>query len=148
MGNARTAVAPALPPFALPPRVAAELQDQLLSAATDLERLNGLLDHAAQQLMASFQAVNGLLGDAAHGAAPAPLPARLAAVKAEVVEAITALQFQDMAAQLIGHSTQRIRAVADYLACDGDDAAAPVELVQRNCPVAQREMEAGSIELF
>ncbi len=155
MENARIPSAPPiLPAFALPPRVAAELQDQLLSAATDLERLNGLLEHAVEQLLDAFNSVNGLLEDAQavstlrEAGGPA-LATRLDQIKAGVVNAITAMQFQDMAAQLVGHSTQRIRAVADYLASDGDDEmAAPVELVQRNCPVAQHEMDAGSIELF
>ena len=44
----------------------------------------------------------------------------------------------------------RLRIVADALGNEalGDADAAPVEMVTRVCPVAQRQMDAGSIELF
>ena len=68
--------------------------------------------------------------------------------------AVTALQFQDMASQLIAHTNRRLRSCVDTLAQDafGDDdedgscviEAAPL----RPNPVTQSEMDAGSIELF
>jgi hypothetical protein len=67
--------------------------------------------------------------------------------------AITAMQFQDMATQLVAHTTRRLRHCADRLAQEvmGDDedgstvvAAAPL----RPNPVTQDEMDAGSIEIF
>ncbi len=121
---------------------AVELQDQLLEAATDLDRLGGLLEDAAAQLMARFAGANSEL--AVLGQGPA-VQERLRS------GAMTALQFQDMASQLILHTIHRIRGVADFLgariSADEDDAA-EVSLVRRHCPVAQRQVDAGSIELF
>jgi len=67
--------------------------------------------------------------------------------------AITALQFQDMASQLIAHTNQRLRNCADRLARetmgDDEDGAAVVEDAPlRPNPVTQDEMDAGSVELF
>jgi hypothetical protein len=75
-------------------------------------------------------------------------------LRRELAGAVTALQFQDMAAQVISHTVQRIRGVADFIGsravADDDEAesVAVVELVRRHCPVAQRQVDAGSIELF
>jgi hypothetical protein len=74
-------------------------------------------------------------------------------VMAEMAGAITALQFQDMATQLIAHTSQRLRNCSDQIARDtfGDDedGAAVVEMAPlKPNPVTQDEMDAGSIELF
>ena len=67
--------------------------------------------------------------------------------------AIVALQFQDMATQLIAHTTKRLRNCADRLArdamADDEDGEAVVEDAPL-CPnpVTQDEMDAGSVELF
>jgi len=67
--------------------------------------------------------------------------------------AITAMQFQDMASQLVTHTSQRLRNCADRLAQDtmGDDedgaAVIQPEPLRPN-PVTQDEMDAGSVELF
>jgi hypothetical protein len=49
-------------------------------------------------------------------------------LRRELAGAVTALQFQDMAAQVISHTVQRIRGVADFLGAravaDDDEAAA------------------------
>jgi hypothetical protein len=67
--------------------------------------------------------------------------------------AVTALQFQDMASQLINHTNRRLRSCADQIARvamgDDEDGAAVVEAPPlRPNPVTQDEMDAGSIELF
>ena len=67
--------------------------------------------------------------------------------------AVTALQFQDMASQLIIHTNRRLRNCADTLARevmgDDEDGVAVIEVApQRPNPVTQDEMDAGSIELF
>jgi hypothetical protein len=67
--------------------------------------------------------------------------------------AVTALQFQDMASQLITHTNKRLRSCADQIARvamgDDEDGAAVVEEAPlRPNPVTQDEMDAGSIELF
>ena len=64
------------------------------------------------------------------------------------------MQFQDMASQLVTHTTRRLRNCADRLAADAfagddDDGATVVEPPPlRPNPVTQDEMDAGSIELF
>ena len=70
-----------------------------------------------------------------------------------VAGAITAMQFQDLASQLITHTGHRLRGCADRLAReamgDDEDGTAVVESVPlRPNPVTQDEMDAGSIELF
>jgi hypothetical protein len=67
--------------------------------------------------------------------------------------AITAMQFQDMASQLIQHTSTRLRSCADRLAQesmgDDEDGFAVVEQAPlRPNPVTQDEMDAGSVELF
>ncbi|HNG81284.1 MAG TPA: hypothetical protein PLW24_17550, partial [Burkholderiaceae bacterium] len=67
--------------------------------------------------------------------------------------AVTALQFQDMASQLIAHTHRRLRACADQIASeamglDPEGEAVVEEAPLRPNPVTQDEMDAGSIELF
>jgi hypothetical protein len=133
----------------LPLDAAAELQDHLLSACHDLERLQALLAQACDTLHASFLGAHDQTGTL--GAALPASPA-LAALRGQLSKAITALQFQDMAAQLVAHTQRRLRGCADGLARDAmgdEDGEAVVEaLPQRPNPVTQDEMDAGSIELF
>jgi len=143
----------------MPLLVAAELQDHLMAASNDLERLQRLLGEAGDSLMLHFHAANGeLQGLLAHLSAQLTAYPELhtpAIDKAlqHMAGAITALQFQDMATQLVVHTMQRLRSCADRLASDtmGDDedgqalvTAAPL----RPNPVTQDEMDAGSVELF
>jgi hypothetical protein len=67
--------------------------------------------------------------------------------------AVTALQFQDMASQLVNHTQRRLRNCADRLAREvmGDDEDGETvieEAPMRPNPVTQDELDAGSIELF
>jgi len=139
----------------MPLLAAAELQDHLMTVTNDLERLQRLLDDAGEALSEHFYSasshISALLksGEAGGG----PDNARLQQVMADIAGAITALQFQDMATQLIAHTSQRLRNCADQLAADtfGDDedGATVVEIAPlRPNPVTQDEMDAGSIELF
>ena len=81
-------------------------------------------------------------------------PPTIREARVTLASAITALQFQDMATQLIAHTTRRLRNCADRLARDamGDDDEDGVALVDdtpmRPNPVTQDEVDAGSIELF
>jgi hypothetical protein len=139
---------------AMPLLAAAELQDHLMTVSHDLERLQRLLDDAGEALSAHFYSasnqVMGLLGRCEGGDAAMPLKQ----VMQDIAGAITALQFQDMATQLIAHTSQRLRNCADQLArdtfgSDDEDGAAVVEIAPlRPNPVTQDEMDAGSIELF
>lgn len=142
-------------PMAMTVLAATELQDHLLVANNDLERLQRLLDDASQALMHHFtyasehmDAALVHLEEAQRGEPP-----RIREARQTLASAITALQFQDMATQLIAHTSKRLRNCADRLARDamGDDedgAALVEEAPLRPNPVTQDEMDAGSIELF
>ena len=80
-----------------------------------------------------------------------PHAAPLAQVREQVGGAVVALQFQDLATQLLTHAMGRVHAVADWLgdkAMPEDGEGPQVQFVVRACPVAQRQMDAGSIELY
>ncbi|MFN0182327.1 MAG: hypothetical protein ACKVQR_00770 [Aquabacterium sp.] len=134
---------------------AADLQDHLMVATNDLDRLQRLLTDASETLMSHFHIASE------HMSALQALVQARPDLDADVVRdvahtlgrAVTALQFQDMASQLIAHTSRRLRACADRLANEmmGDDedglAVAETPPLRPN-PVTQDEMDAGSIELF
>ena len=135
----------------LPLAAAADLQDHLLTATHDLERLQTLLSDACDALMRSFHGAHGRLQ--ALQAAGVLDTHQLAQANADLGGAVTALQFQDMASQLITHTGRRLRSCCDRLAAeamgDDEDGAAVVEDAPlRPNPVTQDEMDAGSVELF
>jgi hypothetical protein len=129
---------------AMPLLAAADLQDHLMVAGNDLERLQRLLDDASQALMAHFTQATG------HMEAGSFKEARQT-----IGGAVTAMQFQDLATQLIAHMAKRLRNCADRIARDtmGEDEdeggrAVVEEAPLRPNPVTQDEMDAGSVELF
>ena len=135
----------------MPLMAAADLQDHLMTATNDLERLQTLLADACNVLMESFYGASARLRDlkSAPGAATDQLDTAIQ----QLGGAVTALQFQDMASQLITHTHRRLRNCADRLARDtfsSDEDGEPVveEAPLRPNPVTQDEMDAGSIELF
>jgi hypothetical protein len=139
---------------ALPLLAAADLQDHLMTATNDLERLQTLLADACDVLAQSFygasEQVRALMDEQAAAAGHADVYPRL---MQQLGGAVTALQFQDMASQLINHTNTRLRSCADPIArgARGDDeegAAVVEEAPLRPNPVTQDEMDAGSIELF
>ena len=118
------------------------LQDNLLVASNDLDRLQRLLHDASRSLMEQFTLASQQLDDGA------PALARRA-----IGDALTALQFEDLATQLIAHTASRLRHCADRIARDaltdeGDEAAHVQTAPERPNPVTCDEMDAGSIELF
>jgi hypothetical protein len=121
-------------------RLAADMQDEVLAAGTELERLERLLSDATDQLLVRFGRAHALCID----------DSTRHALAAELQAAITALQFQDLASQLITHARQRLVSVADCLGnvALGDDEGIEVRWVGRSSPVGQRAVDAGSIELF
>ena len=130
--------------------VAAELQDSLLVVMHDLHRLEGLLSHATDNLLERFGEANETLTEAVVGDSP-----ELAAVRTALRAAVTELQFQDMASQLIWHTTKVLQGCAFRLAAEtmgddeGEESAPFAEMApDRPNPVTQSEMEAGSIDLF
>ena len=129
-----------VPEIGLALSVSADLQDHLLTVTNDIERLQTLLDDSHANLQAGFFSLLELLPD--PGAA-----------RAQVASAVKALQFQDMAAQLIAHTGRCLRHCADRLALDAfagdEDGDAVVEQAPlRANPVTQSEMSTGFIELF
>lgn len=138
------------PVVRLPVMVAAEVQDSLLVVMHDLHRLEGLISHATDNLMERFGVANQNLTESAAGVSP-----ELQAAREALRSAVTELQFQDMASQLIWHTTKVIQSCAFKLAAEsmgmdeGEEAASVVEMApDRPNPVTQSEMDAGSIELF
>ncbi len=138
----------------LPLLAAADLQDHLMMATNDLDRLQTLLEHACDVLAQSFygasEQVRGLMDG--PGSAPGHAGAYPQLME-QLCGAVTALQFQDMASQLINHTSRRLRSCADQIARvamgDDDDGEAVVqEAPVRPNPVTQDEMDAGSVELF
>jgi hypothetical protein len=124
-------------------------------ATNDLQRLQRLLDDASDSLLGHFYGASGELKSLLHVAAHHPgIDARqLHQAMEHMAAAITAMQFQDMATQLVEHTTRRLRNCADRLALeamgDDEDGTTVVEAAPlRPNPVTQDEMDAGSIELF
>lgn len=165
---------PSVPSVQLPVMAVAELQDSLLVVMHDLQRLEGLLNHAGDNLQDRFSAANQSLSALACGEAGA-----LEQARAALQAAVTELQFQDMASQLIVHTTKVVQGCAYRLAAEAmgheeDEDAAPFgdpghdrrffsrtnegdervdggfgnQIPDRPNPVTQSEMDAGSIELF
>lgn len=138
----------------LPLLAAADLQDHLMTATHDLDRLQTLLSDACDTLMQRFygatEQIQHLRAELGTGATD---PQALASVMQQLGGAVTALQFQDMASQLIGHTHQRLRSCVDRIARetmgDDEDGTTVVEEAPlRPNPVTQDEMDAGSIDLF
>ncbi|MDB6001064.1 MAG: hypothetical protein JWP52_2763 [Rhizobacter sp.] len=138
----------------LPLHAAADLQDHLMVASHDLERLQTLLEDACSSLMGSFYGATDEVRRLASDSAPVPVPGgSFDQLNQHLGVAVTALQFQDMASQLIHHTSKRLRSCVDRLAKEtmGDDeegAAIYEEPPLRPNPVTQDEMDAGSVELF
>ncbi|MBE0546599.1 MAG: hypothetical protein IH627_02840 [Rubrivivax sp.] len=133
--------------------VAADLQDHLMSACNDLDRLQDLLADASTVLMDSFRGAAEHLIEHRRADVDGTLTALLDPVHHKLGSAVTALQFHDLTAQLIQHTHSRLRSCADRLACelfaDDEDGQAVVEPAPlRPNPVTQAEMDVGSIELF
>jgi len=137
------------PTVALPVMLVAEVQDSLLVVVHDLKRLDGLLAQTMENLMQRFTAASADLSDPALVAMQ-----ELEGVRAGLHAAVTELQFQDMASQLIVHTSKILQGCAYRLASDSmgseDGDAVPFvdDVPDRPNPVTQDEMQAGSIELF
>lgn len=138
--------------------LAADLQDHLMTATNDLDRLHTLLANACDMLMQRFynatEQIHALMDAHSSGGDDKRDSAAYQGLMLELGGAVTALQFQDMASQLIVHTGHRLRSCVDTLAREafGDDdedgPSAVVEPPMRPNPVTQSEMDAGSIELF
>lgn len=137
------------PRVQLPVMLVAEVQDSLLVVVHDLSRLDNLLAHTMENLMERFTSACTELSDPTLAQSP-----ELDRVRSALRAAVTELQFQDMASQLIGHTSKTLQGCAYRLASESmgseDGEAVPFveEVPERPNPVTQDEMDAGSIELF
>lgn len=135
----------------LSPLMAVDLQDALLTVCNDLERLQRLLASSCNDVGAALYGALAQVGRGREaGAGTDPV---LTALDATLRQGVGALQFEDMASQLIAHIRSRLRHSADRLAAatlgdDGEGAALVTPAPLRPNPVTQDEMDAGSIELF
>jgi hypothetical protein len=139
----------AAPGVQLPVMLVAEVQDSLLVVVHDLARLDNLLAHTMENLMERFTAASANLAN------PNLIDSKeLDEVRSTLRAAVTELQFQDMASQLIIHTSKILQGCAYRLASESmgseDGEAVPFveEVPERPNPVTQDEMDAGSIELF
>ncbi len=140
---------PSAPSVQMPLMLVAEVQDSLLVVVHDLNRLDGLLAHTMENLMERFTAASANLAN------PDLISStELDGVRNTLRAAVTELQFQDMASQLIAHTSKILQGCAYRLASESmgmeDGEAVPFveEVPERPNPVTQDEMDAGSIELF
>ncbi|WP_395669251.1 hypothetical protein [Rhodoferax sp.] len=140
---------PDSPSVQMPVMLVAEVQDSLLVVVHDLSRLDGLLAHTMEKLMERFTFASANL---AH---PSLMESQeLEQVRSALRSAVTELQFQDMASQLISHTSKILQGCAYRLASESmgseDGEAVPFveEVPERPNPVTQDEMDAGSVELF
>jgi hypothetical protein len=146
-GHAETGFEPPLP-------AAIDLQDHLLVACHDLDRLQALLANACDTLLAGFHDATAPLQQRLELPCTGDDAARARRALDHFGAAVTALQFQDMAAQLITHTQRRLRHCADRLAHDAFAAAGDAEEAivapapPGPNPVTQAELQAGSVELF
>jgi len=137
------------PAVQLPVMLVAEVQDSLLVVVHDLARLDGLLAHTMENLMERFTSASANLADAGLVDSKA-----LSGARDSLRAAVTELQFQDLASQLIVHTSKILQGCAYRLASESmgkeDGEAVPFveEVPERPNPVTQDEMDAGSIELF
>lgn len=92
-------------------------------ATNDLERLQRLLSDASESLLGHFHGAAGELKQLLHAAAQAADSGhvRLHAAMGHLAGAITAMQFQDVASQLVTQTERRLRNCADRLAAADDE---------------------------
>ena len=146
-------ISPNLPmiPAGLTPDTLVDVQDGILTACTDLDRLVSLFSAACAEVNARFVTASTLIDQLRAEAALDD--ARLAELQSHLGHAVVALQIDDMATQLVAHTRRVLRHCADSLAVgtfadgDGDDEVIEARPL-RPSPVTQAGMDAGSIELF
>ena len=112
--------------------LAADLQDHLMMATNDLDRLHTLLADACDTLMQRFynatEQIHALMDAHSSDGDDKRDSVAYQGLMQQLGAAVTALQFQDMASQLIVHTNHRLRSCVDTLApvraCAADIAGA------------------------
>jgi hypothetical protein len=123
---------------------AAALQDEMLTVSHDLWRLRSMLGSGLNQLTEQLIDAFGQTADLGDTA-----PEKADALRETLKKAVTSLQIQDMAEQLVDHMQTRLNRCADLVAeamlGDGPIVAPPP---LRPSPVARDDRDGGSVELF
>jgi DNA-binding transcriptional regulator YbjK len=124
---------------------------QARSARSELDRLRSLIDDASERLMLSF-------GEIGEISARHIQREQMQDMACAVDNAVSALQFQDMANQLVGHAVQRIelleriagslRRLPDVSVEELTDAVDGTACARPDGPVEQACMSGGSVDLF
>ncbi len=130
---------------------------QARSARLDLDRLRYLIDDASGRLMSSFNLI-GAYSESCMEAMPKNTDVAVAEINQAVDAAVSALQFQDMANQLVGHAIERIallekitESLARLPGVSADEltqALASTACARSVGPVEQACMAGGSVDLF
>jgi len=110
--------------------------------AADLERLKLMIADASDRLLASFNIVGALESGTRRGKAEQDR------FNSAISNAVTALQFQDMANQLTAHAQRRLASTREALIKLSDGADPLLATTTRLQPVRQAGMGSGSIDLF
>lgn len=110
--------------------------------AADLERLNALISDAGDKLMLSFNQLQKMAPRVEMSVTDRR------ELQAAVTTAVTALQFQDMATQLVQHAQRRLGVLQDCVASLSDQVNDPLQVSTRMQPVLQNAVSAGSVDLF
>jgi hypothetical protein len=115
-----------------------DMQEQMLMGAADLERLSELIDDASNVLWERFLAIAAAMRELGKSD-----------IAQQIEQTLTTLQFHDMTGQIVTHNIKRMHVLADAMGALLDAEVAPeVTIVPRPSAVAQRVMDAGSVELF
>jgi hypothetical protein len=115
---------------------------ECVAIAGDLERLRTLINDAGDKLMTSFGRLQAV----------APRVQLSTVDEAElhgaVMTAVTALQFQDMATQLVQHAQRRLSVLQNCVSSLTEEVNDPLLASTRMQPVRQSAVNAGSVDLF
>jgi len=122
-----------------PGEAQAHAAEECSAIAADLERLRGLIADAGSQIAGGFS----VLAD----------PAANEGARAQALaQAVRALQFEDIALQLVGHAQTRLAlletCVQDLSPQASDTLSAAIAHRAQHHPVGQTGLGAGEIELF
>ncbi len=110
----------------------------LSSVSEDLGRLDQILSDAIGQLLISFSEIQRMAAER-----------DISEIERAAQEAVTALQFQDMASQLIAHCRKKL-AHPDSESSESFSAThfTSTQILRHIGPVSQSQFGEGSIELF
>jgi hypothetical protein len=127
-----------------------EIVSQAMAMAEDMRRLGTLLDSASEALLHNFvQTAKSLDQGLSCVEVGSCVAEKLREARTHIDAAITALQFGDMASQLLGHTVNRLRLVSGLGRAYAQGQSAQTEGGgMRPNPVTQKEMDVGSVDLF